>query len=382
MTAQGQIFDMSGADRERVRTERDHLLVSLDDLDAEFAAGDIDELDYRALSDDYVARAAALTRALESSKLPQSRTTPVRRTAVLWIVGVVAIALVAGFAMARFSGGRADGDTASGEIRLSTAGLLSEAAAAFTSGDTARAIDTYGEVLELQPTNVEAMTYRGWLRYQTGESESASEDFDAAVDLDPTYPDVRVFRAVLALDQEDFNGAAAELKAFDAAEPSPIAQQLVTQRQLRERIAVGQVLALGDDVVVGDNGISADEALLAGRTFIDLGRPADALRMFDAMLEADPNSAPAFAWRGWTLGLSAESGAPELFPDAVEWLDKAIDVDPSYPDAYVFRAFLHRRLDRPQLAADDLRSFDALGVSPDYLVALIDQFSLRDVLSS
>lgn len=373
---------MSDSDRERVRVERDHLLVSLDDLDAEFAAGDIDELDYKALSDDYVARAAALTRALESSKIGQSRTTPVRRTSLLWMASIVVLALIAGFAMARFSGGRADGETASGEIRLSTAGLLSEAAAAFTSGDTARAIDTYGEVLELQPTNVEAMTYRGWLRYQTGDSEAASADFDAVVGLDPAYPDVRVFRAVLALDEEDFTGAAAELAAFDAADPSPIAEQLVTQRQLRERIAIGRVLALGDEVVVGVDGLSADDALLAGRTFVDLGRPADALRMFDAMLEDDPDSAPAFAWRGWTLGLSAESGAPELFPDAVEWLDRAIEVDPSYPDTYVFRAFLHRRLDRPELAAEDLLAFDALDDAPDYLVALIEQFDLRDVLSN
>ncbi|NNC80196.1 MAG: tetratricopeptide repeat protein [Acidimicrobiales bacterium] len=372
---------MTAPERERLRTERDHLLLSLDDLDAEYAAGDIDELDYRALHDDYVARAASLTRALESSTIGSRSTSGPTSSTLLWVGGVVVLALVAGFAMARFSGGRGAGETASGEIRQSTAGLLSEAAAAFTGGDTARAIETYGEVLAIQPTNTEALTYRGWLQYQTGDVESAQADFDEAVLLDADYPDVRVFRAVLALDVEDFETAAEELAAFDAAEPSPIAEQLVTQRQLRERIAIGRVLALGDVVVVGVDGVRAEDALLAGRTFIDLGRPADALRMFDAMLEADPESAAAFAWRGWTLGLSAESGAPELFPDAIMWLDRAIEVDPAYPDAYVFRAFLHRRLDQPELAAIDVRAYDDLGVEVPYLTELMEQFALRDVLT-
>ena len=45
--------------------QRDFLLGSLDDLERERAAGDIDEADYEALRDDYTARAAAVLRALD-----------------------------------------------------------------------------------------------------------------------------------------------------------------------------------------------------------------------------------------------------------------------------------------------------------------------------
>lgn len=52
-------------DDERDDEEREFLLRSLRDLDAEFAAGDIDEADYHTLRDDYTARAAALLRPAE-----------------------------------------------------------------------------------------------------------------------------------------------------------------------------------------------------------------------------------------------------------------------------------------------------------------------------
>ena len=75
--------------------------------------------------------------------------------------------------MIAFSGARGSGETASGQIRQSTVTLLADAAEAFSTGDVDRSIDLYGEVLDLQPTNVEARTYRGWIRYQQGETDLA-----------------------------------------------------------------------------------------------------------------------------------------------------------------------------------------------------------------
>ncbi len=55
----------TAADREALEAERDFLLRSIADLDAEEAAGDLDHADHDTLRDDYVARAAAVLRALE-----------------------------------------------------------------------------------------------------------------------------------------------------------------------------------------------------------------------------------------------------------------------------------------------------------------------------
>ncbi|MDQ6616327.1 MAG: hypothetical protein M3083_16690, partial [Actinomycetota bacterium] len=54
-------------DLESLRQEREFLLRSLADLDAEYEAGDIEEKDYRSLTDDYTARAAAVLRAIDGS---------------------------------------------------------------------------------------------------------------------------------------------------------------------------------------------------------------------------------------------------------------------------------------------------------------------------
>ncbi|MBO0694381.1 MAG: hypothetical protein J2P58_15860, partial [Acidimicrobiaceae bacterium] len=54
---------MDPATRELLE-ERDFLLRSLADLDAEHDAHDIDDVDYRTLKDEYTSRAAAVLRAL------------------------------------------------------------------------------------------------------------------------------------------------------------------------------------------------------------------------------------------------------------------------------------------------------------------------------
>jgi tetratricopeptide (TPR) repeat protein len=309
---------------------------------------------------------------------------PIGRT-ILWVGAVVAVAGLAAFAMTTFSGARGAGDEISGEIRLSTVSLLADAGAAFTSGDPDRAIELYSEVLEIQPTNVEALTYRGWLRYQLGDKDAAAVDFDTAIEFDPEFSDVRVFRAVAALDREDFTDAADELALFDASNPSPVAQQLVTQRQLRERIALATILPLiesGEPIDFAAEGISLAQAQVAGETFVQLADPATALAIFDGILEADEDHAPALAWRGWTLALTAESGAEELFGDAERWLDASVASDPDYPDARVFRAFVFRRLDRLDEAAVELQAYEELGVFPSDMEGLINEFGLRELLGS
>lgn len=376
---------LSRTELERLREEREHLLASLDDLDAERAAGDIDDLDYETLRDDYTARAAQLTRVLDGAAVRRAPKEPnTRSSQVKWIATVVVIAALASWAMVEFSGARGAGETASGEIRQGTTTLLADAAQAFGSGEPDRAIELYGEVLDLQPTNVEALTYRGWISYQTGDVDAAKADFDEAVAFDAEYGDVRVFRAIVALDEERFDDASNELAAFDRSNPTAIARDLVAQRQVRERIGVARMAELLDESDslpdLEANNVGIAEAQLSGELFVQLEDPERALRSFDAVLQVDSTNADALAWHGWTLALLAESGAEELFVDAEDWLARAVEADPANPDARVFRAFVFNRLDRSDEARAELDAFDAIENPPADMVALIDQFGLRSAL--
>lgn len=379
--------ELTDAERDRLHEERDHLLTSLDDLDAELAAGDIDQVDYDTLRDDYTARTALLTRALDGAAVKRSEAKrSSRATRLKWVVSVLAIAAISAWAMVQFSGARGAGETASGEIRLSTTTLLANAAQAFGQGDRDRSLELYSEVLDLQPTNVEALTYRGWILYQGGEVEAAKADFDEAVAFDEDYGDVRVFRSIVALDEERFEDASTELAAFDRSNPTAIARSLIAQRQVRERIGVARMNELLQDTDglpdLEANNIGVAEAQLAGELFVQLQDPESAIRSFDSVLEADPENADALAWHGWTLALLAESGAEELFVDAEEWLDRAVAADPQTADARVFRAFIFNRLGRSDEAGAELELFDELVDPPEDMTALIDQFGLRQALAS
>ena len=77
-----------------LETERDFLLRSLDDLESERDAGNIDDETYRTLHEDYTARAAVVIRSLRDDVAPVLPAAPrtSRRAKVITVVLLVAFA--------------------------------------------------------------------------------------------------------------------------------------------------------------------------------------------------------------------------------------------------------------------------------------------------
>lgn len=204
----------------RLEEERAFLLRSLDDLEREHDAGDVDDGDYRTLRDGYTRRAAEVLRALEAGRamLPEpTPRAPLRR--VLIGVAVVAVAVVAGLAVAAGAGLRLPGQSATGDIRDSSANLLAEARALLSEGDAVAAIQRFDEVAARDPGNAEALAYGGWLRHLAGLTPEGLERVDAAIAADPTYADAYFFRGVMRQQQGDLTGALADYDAFLANDP-------------------------------------------------------------------------------------------------------------------------------------------------------------------
>jgi tetratricopeptide (TPR) repeat protein len=84
------------------------------------------------------------------------------------------------------------------------------------------------------------------------------------------------------------------------------------------------------------------------------GKALDALVAYDAVLKADPKNTEALTYRGWLLARTAASAGASrdaLLKRAQQSLDDAIMIDPSYPEAHVFRGIvLFRYLDQPAKA--------------------------------
>jgi hypothetical protein len=152
-------------ERAELEAERDFLLRSIDDLEREREVGDVSDDDYRSLVDGYTARAADVIRRIDAVSVPvRAQPTSRRRVTFAWMTLVVAVAVASGLLVARSTGERLPGQVPTGNVENdSVSGLLASARARLDPTAPQAAIDLYGEVLQVEPDNAEALTYLGWL---------------------------------------------------------------------------------------------------------------------------------------------------------------------------------------------------------------------------
>lgn len=222
-----------------LRDEREHLLRSLRDLDAEYHAGDLDEQDYVALRDDYTARAAAVLRRIDEipgspvvadvtvdatashdGRRRQSRTRP--RTVVAALL-LAAIAAAAGYGVARSSGERLATDQATGNLTEGSVDRITRAQVLTSEGKVLEAIKVYDDLLKDDPQNPVALAERGWLisRVDPALVDRGLAGIDQAIAVDPKYPDAHFFRGMILLQAKNqpSEAAAAFQRGIDANPP-------------------------------------------------------------------------------------------------------------------------------------------------------------------
>ncbi len=192
--------------------ELDHLLRSLDDLDDEFAAGDLDRSDYDTLRNDYTVRIADEMRRVKGEQISAATDDVGRTRRWLLVTAVVGLfAVGAGVLVAYTAGERGVNDGLTGTIDENPRQKTLRCQQLGTTGQMLESLECFDEVLLEDPQNVEAMTYRGWYLMlttssaeQAGNTEEAIElmasaisYLDRAVALDPGYADARAFRSVV-----------------------------------------------------------------------------------------------------------------------------------------------------------------------------------------
>lgn len=248
--------EVAAGDRRALLDERDFLLASIEDLERERAAGDIDDASYEELRAAYVQRAAAVLRALELPDEPPSAgsgaatgtpgpETPVggrarlvealarRRVRRVLVAGVVVcFAGLAAILVARVAGVRLPGQTASGSLVLSSAQRvreeLAQAAVLADDGELARAVALYDRVLLQVPDQPVALAYRGWFERLAGLEAhdpaviaAGDASIGLAVRVAPTYADAEGLEGVVLLeDRHDPVAAATAFRRFLSDHPA------------------------------------------------------------------------------------------------------------------------------------------------------------------
>jgi len=316
--------------------EQAFLLRSLDDLDDEHGAGDLDQVDHDQLTDDYTRRLAEVTRAIDEKRAAFESVDNRLGTAqrVLTFAGIVIVAVLAGVLLARASGFRSPTDSLSGDIRQTSAGLLAEADTLTREGRWEEAILVYDEVLDTSPANVEALTYRGWITAQLGDPEAGLDGLAEAISVDPEFPDARVFRAILFDRSQQFDNAADELAVLDTLDVPEQMTQLVDAAQLRASVAGGQIRerfgAPGTPVDLSQINAANDDISLAGGALVALGDAELAARVFEAVLDEDPDNITSLIGLGNLLTIpEIVALRPESGERGLEFLDRAVELDGS-----------------------------------------------------
>jgi len=216
--------------RTELEEERDFLLRSIDDLEVEHAAGDLDDDDFRALNDDYTARAASVLRRLQHIEAPDRRAPrkpvdereadpgsatsaspalrPVSRKArwpmFVGIAATVALAAGSGYLVTQSSGERRPDQGVSGGPDSSPRSLLQSAIDLDNGGKLVESAKLYDAVLSAEPDNVVALSRRGWVLGRSGRQAGSVEllqqglgYLERATRADPSYPDAHAFRGLV-----------------------------------------------------------------------------------------------------------------------------------------------------------------------------------------
>ncbi|MDQ1474983.1 MAG: hypothetical protein QOE62_212 [Actinomycetota bacterium] len=219
---------------EELEAEREFLLRSLDDLDSELFAGNIDPDTYRVLHDDYTARASAVIRSIADGverRAAGTRTvSPLTRG--LTIGGIVVFALLAAFLLAHTVGQRSSGQQITGDAQssrttttLSQTGQVAAAKAAADARpndysarinyartlapiDPTDAIKEFVAASKLDPKQPEPYAFTGWLTALVARQittpatkqellDAAARSLDKAISVDPAYAPSYVFKGVI-----------------------------------------------------------------------------------------------------------------------------------------------------------------------------------------
>lgn len=256
-------------DPDDLEAEREFLLRSLDDLDSELLAGNIDPDTYRVLHDDYTARASAVIRSIADGADRTSAEGPrVPRTMrALTFSGIVVFAILAAVLLAHAIGQRGAGQTITGNaqaggttttVSQAAVSAAAKAAAAATpndysarinyarrlmaAGDYPDAVKEFVASAKIDKTQPEPLAYTGWLtalvaRQVTDKPtqkqllDAAEESIDKAIAVGPQYSPSYVFKGLILAQIE--NKPCPGAVAFDqylanAPADDPMRQQVLS----------------------------------------------------------------------------------------------------------------------------------------------------------
>ena len=372
------------SDSNFVAERKEFLLKSLQELDQELESGNLSSDDHDMLVRRYTRELAGIAESEKATSSGQQPKKRYRTKALLWSLGVVLLGVVAGITVSQTSGDRSEDESITGSIRKSVNTQISEAQMLLGNRDRwGEAIEIFDQVLEVQPSNVEAMTYRSWLNYQSGaDADIQIAAWEEVLVLEPSYPDALVFISI-ALSNEGRHSQAATY--LDELRSSPVREDILGIVQ--QRGLYGEVYGearyptilekpeptLEDLQLEPDIGLEAANYLLLSDKD---ERTVSAIKIYRAIITDFPTHPEALSREALLLW---QTGNPTLLTRAVDQLNLAVLENPNNLEALLSRATVRAGFD-PMGACNDLESINAIFAASDLTPEI--QFSIEKVRSA
>jgi len=363
---------------------KEFLLKSLQELDQELESGNLSSDDHDMLVRRYTRELAGIAESEKATSSGQQPKKRYRTKALLWSLGVVLLGVVAGITVSQTSGDRSEGESITGSIRKSVNTQISEAQMLLGNRDRwGEAIEIFDQVLEVQPSNVEAMTYRSWLNYQSGaDADIQIAAWEEVLVLEPSYPDALVFISI-ALSNEGRHSQAATY--LDELRSSPVREDILGIVQ--QRGLYGEVYGearyptilekpeptLEDLQLEPDIGLEAANYLLLSDKD---ERTVSAIKIYRAIITDFPTHPEALSREALLLW---QTGNPTLLTRAVDQLNLAVLENPNNLEVLLSRATVRAAFD-PVGACNDLESINESFATSDLTPEI--QFSIEKVRSA
>lgn len=342
--------------RDKPEFEKIFLLKSLDDLDEELANGDISRKDYVQLTQNYKRRLVRLTKR-EQNRNEEPKLQNAKKTWIT-IIFVLALTSISGLAIASWSGERSNSESITGGLRESTISKLQQAQQLLGDSDSwGEAISIYDEVLQEQPSNVEAITYRAWLKYRQGkETQPLIDEWSEVRILNPEFADAIVFLTIALADESRFLEALVQLQELQKIDVGLQLESVIESQGLYGRVyaeAKYSILRESTQPSLDDLEMDVSIALQSANYLLQSDkqqRSVSALKLFRAVLAEDLSNPEALSREALLL---AQTGDPALYERAITQVNIAVQENPQNIEALLTRATLLSGVDL-QTACGDL----------------------------
>lgn len=250
------------------------------------------------------------------------------------------------------------------------------------SGDHAGAAEAFEGLLHLDPNNITAIEYLGWMNLRSGKPAEAEARFRHAVEVQPKGPDgfrglaesleaqknpeaVTAYRQYLELrpddaeaharfvrllmDQGQNEEALAELDRADAGKPSLASLKLRADIQIAQKKWKDAIATLQQAVTLAPNDAQLRGGL--GRTYLQVRDFPNAERELKAAIQLDANKADY--WKD----LSSSYYLSKNYPATLAVLDRVDKFETPGPASWFIRALCYDSLNQPKPALEAYQKF-------------------------